>query len=189
MPGALFREFKIELYHLSLGLARYRSVIPIIEQELRFAFIQMSANRRIAKEFTDLQTSPIKYVTIEPDESNVLHWTGVMEGPVGSCYEGGKFKIEATFPLEYPFKAPTIKFITKIYHPNITAEGLLCIGLLKPDAWKPSIRIEHVLRAIVNLLVEPNPEDAVVASIAEQFDKDFELFKSTAQDHVRKYAS
>jgi hypothetical protein len=25
---------------------------------------------------------------------------------VGSCYEGGKFKIEATFPLEYPFKAP-----------------------------------------------------------------------------------
>ncbi|POW17945.1 hypothetical protein PSTT_00150, partial [Puccinia striiformis] len=195
MPAQLYKtrtvaqEFKIELYHLSLGLARYRSVIPIIEQELRFAFIQMSANRRIAKEFTDLQTSPIKYVTIEPDESNVLHWTGVMEGPVGSCYEGGKFKIEATFPLEYPFKAPTIKFITKIYHPNITAEGLLCIGLLKPDAWKPSIRIEHVLRAIVNLLVEPNPEDAVVASIAEQFDKDFELFKSTAQDHVRKSPS
>jgi len=149
----------------------------------------MSANRRIAKEYTDLQSNPIDNVTIEPDENNVLHWTGIMEGPVGSCYEGGKFKIEATFPLEYPFKAPAIKFLTRIYHPNITQEGLLCIGLLKPDAWKPSIRIEHVLRAIVNLLVEPNPEDAIVASIAEQFGKDYNLFRATAQEYVRKYAS
>ncbi|MBW0467728.1 hypothetical protein O181_007443 [Austropuccinia psidii MF-1] len=148
----------------------------------------MSANRRIAKEYTDLQSNPIDNVTIEPDEHNVLHWTGVMQGPVGSCYEGGKFKMETTFPLEYPFKAPTIRFLTRIYHPNINNEGSLCLGLLKPDAWKPSIRIEHVLRAILNLLVEPNPEDAIVANAAELFTKDYALFKSTAQEYVRKYA-
>lgn len=149
----------------------------------------MSANRRIAKEYTDLLANPIDNLTIEPDESNVLHWTGVIAGPLGSCYEGGKFKIEATFPLEYPFKAPTIKFLSRIYHPNVTQEGLLCIGLLKPDAWKPSIRIEHVLRSIINLLVEPNLDDAIVASIAEQFLKDYDLFKATAQEYVQKYAN
>ncbi|EGG09705.1 uncharacterized protein MELLADRAFT_95153 [Melampsora larici-populina 98AG31] len=149
----------------------------------------MSANRRIAKEYADLQSNPIDNVEMEPDENNVLHWTGFINGPVDSIYHGGRFKIEATFPLEYPFKAPTIKFITRIYHPNINHEGSLCVGILKADAWKPSVRIEHVLRTIVNLLVEPNPDDAIVADIAEQYIKNREIFNLTAKEFIRKYAT
>ncbi|KAG0143924.1 hypothetical protein CROQUDRAFT_660640 [Cronartium quercuum f. sp. fusiforme G11] len=149
----------------------------------------MSANRRIAKEYADLQSNPVDNVTMEPDESNVLHWTGSITGPADSPYQGGRFKIEATFPLEYPFKAPTIKFLTRIYHPNITQEGLLCVGILKADAWKPSVRIEHVLRTIVNLLVEPNPDDAIVASVAEQYVKDRPAFLAAARESVGKYAT
>lgn len=149
----------------------------------------MSANRRIAKEYADLQNNPIDNVEMEPDENNVLHWTGFINGPAESIYQGGRFKIEATFPLEYPFKAPTIKFITRIYHPNINHEGSLCVGILKADAWKPSVRIEHVLRTIVNLLVEPNADDAIVADVAEQYIKDREVFNLTAKEFVRKYAT
>jgi ubiquitin-conjugating enzyme E2 D/E len=34
-----------------------------------------------------------------------------------------------------------MKFITKIYHPNIDDDGSICVDLLKPDIWKPATRL------------------------------------------------
>lgn len=32
---------------------------------------------------------------------------------------------------------------TRIYHPNVTDDGAICMGLLKSEAWKPSTKIEQ----------------------------------------------
>jgi len=148
----------------------------------------MAATRRVTKEYRDLQEDTPHGVNVAPDESNLLHWTGTLAGPDDSPYKGGKFKIDITFPLEYPFKAPTIKFMTKIIHMNITEEGLLCIGLLKPDAWKPSTKIDTVLRSLVQLLAEPAPEDALVASLAELYQSDKKAYEKQAQVATKRYA-
>lgn len=34
-----------------------------------------------------------------------------------------------------------MKFITKIYHPNIDEDGAICVDLLKPDVWKPATKL------------------------------------------------
>ena len=34
---------------------------------------------------------------------------------------GGKFKLELFLPAEYPMTPPKVRFLTKIYHPNIGA--------------------------------------------------------------------
>jgi ubiquitin-conjugating enzyme E2 D/E len=34
-----------------------------------------------------------------------------------------------------------MKFITKIYHPNIDDDGSICVDLLKPDIWKPATKL------------------------------------------------
>lgn len=149
----------------------------------------MAATRRLTKEFAELQNDTPPNVVVTPDESNILHWSGVLTGPSTSAYRGGKFKIDITFPTEYPFKSPTVKFITRIYHPNVTDDGALCIGLLKAEAWKPSTKIDQVLRALIQLLEEPNPDDALVASIAETYNTDRAQFTKNAQDWVKKYAS
>ena len=49
--------------------------------------------------------------------------------------------MEVTLPAEYPFKAPGVRFATRIWHPNVTndAQGAVCLGILKPDAWKPPL--------------------------------------------------
>lgn len=34
-----------------------------------------------------------------------------------------------------------MKFINKIYHPNIDEDGSICVDLLKPDIWKPATKL------------------------------------------------
>lgn len=148
-----------------------------------------AATRRLTKELTDLQKDPPPNVAVFPDESNIFKWAATLKGPSTSAYAGGTFKLDITFPTEYPFKSPQVKFITRIYHPNVTEDGSLCIGLLKADAWKPSTKIDQVLRALVQLLEEPAPEDALVAAIAEVYLKDRPTFVKNAQEYVKKYAS
>lgn len=81
-------------------------------------------------------------MTITASESNIYSWTATLQGPSDTPYEGGHFKLSMEFPVEYPFKGPKIKFLTRVYHPNIDDDGNLCIGLLKSDAWKPSTKAD-----------------------------------------------
>lgn len=93
-------------------------------------------------------------------------------------------------PTEYPFKPPTLNFETKIYHPNVSNDekGSMCIGMLKSEEWKPSSKIHAVLMTAKNLLVEPNPDDAVEASIGDMYKTNRPEFEKTAKDWVKRYA-
>ena len=73
---------------------------------------------------------------------NIYQWTAILTGPAGSAYSGGKFNLHIEFPIEYPFKAPKVRFTTKIYHPNVDEGGNMCVGILKSEAWKPSTKAQ-----------------------------------------------
>lgn len=51
-------------------------------------------------------------------------------------------------------------FLTKIFHPNVSASGEICVNTLKKD-WKSDLGIKHVLLTIKCLLIIPNPESAL----------------------------
>jgi len=38
--------------------------------------------------------------------------------PEDTAWEDGTFKLSVEFTEEYPNKSPTVKFITKMFHPN-----------------------------------------------------------------------
>lgn len=69
---------------------------------------------------------------------------------------GGHFKLELFLPEEYPMAPPKVRFLTKIYHPNIDKLGRICLDILK-DKWSPALQIRTVLLSIQALLSAPNP--------------------------------
>jgi ubiquitin-conjugating enzyme (huntingtin interacting protein 2) len=86
----------------------------------------MASNRlrRIGKEIADIHADSHSQIKAEPFYSNddVTHLRGSFPGPPGTPYEGGTYNIEIKIPTDYPFRPPTMKFETKVWHPNISSQ-------------------------------------------------------------------
>ncbi|KAG2235752.1 hypothetical protein INT48_009167 [Thamnidium elegans] len=78
----------------------------------------------------------------------------------GTPYHDGYFKVRLTLDENFPDTPPKGNFITKIFHPNVSPTGEICVNTLKKD-WKPELGVEHVLLTIKCLLIVPNPESAL----------------------------
>ncbi|KAL4870944.1 hypothetical protein BDV12DRAFT_207135 [Aspergillus spectabilis] len=145
----------------------------------------------VGYELAELTDSPPAGITVTlEDESNLYEWKILMDGPEGSPYHKGTFILKLVLPTEYPFKPPTVSFVTKIYHPNVTNDdkGSMCLGMLKADEWKPSSKLVAVLQFARSLLEEPMPDDAVEGRIAEQYRDDRKRYEEVAREWTRKYA-
>ncbi len=67
--------------------------------------------------------------------------------------------------------APKVRFLTKIYHPNIDRLGRICLDVLK-DKWSPALQIRTVLLTIQALMSAPNPDDPLNNEAAELWKSD-----------------
>ena len=104
-------------------------------------------------------------------------------------YEKGKFKVEINIPKSYPFEPPKMKFITKVWHPNISSQtGAICLDILK-DQWSPALTIKTALLSLQALLSCPEPNDPQDAVVAQQYLKEKDAFDRTAREWTEKYAT
>ncbi len=51
------------------------------------------------------------------------------------------------FTEEYPNKAPVVKFKSKLFHPNVYADGSICIDILQ-NQWSPIYDVAAILTSI-----------------------------------------
>jgi ubiquitin-conjugating enzyme E2 D/E len=91
-------------------------------------------------------------------------------------------------PIDYPFKPPKMKFLTKMYHPNITSDGTICIDILK-DQWSSALRLNTVILSLSSLLANPNPNDPLVPEIANEYSYNRDKYNKNVIDYVKKYAT
>ncbi|XP_033744364.1 ubiquitin-conjugating enzyme E2 N-like [Pecten maximus] len=143
--------------------------------------------RRIIKETQRLIQEPVGGIVAKPDESNARYFHVSVQGPKESPYEEGVFKLELFLPEEYPMSAPKVRFLTKIYHPNIDKLGRICLDILK-DKWSPALQIRTVLLSIQALLSAPNPDDPLENDVAEAWKTNEAGAIETAKSWTCKYA-
>ncbi|CAM9124406.1 unnamed protein product, partial [Discosporangium mesarthrocarpum] len=149
--------------------------------------------RRLQKELEHLKKNRLEWCEIEPMDEDILKWTAMLVGPEGTPFNGGCFNLEIQFPTEYPFKAPKasqVKFVTRIYHPNVkTDTGEICSDILNNN-WGPTLNVTYVLNTIrQQMLQEPHADNPLEADIARQLSEDKNAFNATAKKWTLDYAS
>jgi len=112
------------------------------------------------RELSELKNSPPEGIRVITSDDNMLDVTGIIEGPEGTPYAGGYFRVKFKFTEEFPAAPPKCWFATKIFHPNVSTAGEICVNTLKKD-WKSTYGIGHILITVKCLLIYPNPESAL----------------------------
>lgn len=107
-------------------------------------------------------TSQTPGISAFPHNGDMTKWNATMSGPSGTPYENLTFKLNISFPANYPYVPPEVTFKTPIYHPNVDFSGRICLDILKQGgegkegAWSAALNTSSVLLSIQSLLGEPN---------------------------------
>jgi len=136
----------------------------------------------------EMQKSPPENCSAGPiNDNDLFQWRATIMGPEGTPYHGGIFNLKINLPADYPFKAPHITFLTKIYHCNVNSNGSICLDILK-DNWSPALTISKALLSICSLMNDPNPNDPLVPDIANLFVKDRARHDADARAYTMEHA-
>eukprot|EP00002_Diphylleia_rotans_P038410 TRINITY_DN8735_c1_g1_i1.p1 TRINITY_DN8735_c1_g1~~TRINITY_DN8735_c1_g1_i1.p1 ORF type:complete len:250 (+),score=65.84 TRINITY_DN8735_c1_g1_i1:120-869(+) len=119
-----------------------------------------SVMMRINREIRDLQKGEMEGIYPVFNEENILEVQAFIQGPVNTPFEGAFFKVSLHLGSDFPAAPPKGLFLTKIFHPNVSAKGEICVNTLKKD-WRPDVGLRQVLLTIKCLLMMPNPESAL----------------------------
>lgn len=66
-----------------------------------------------------------------PEEDNIFCWKGTITGSKDTVFEGTEYRLSLSFPNDYPFKPPKVKFETACFHPNVDVYGNICLDILQ----------------------------------------------------------
>ncbi|XP_033132691.1 ubiquitin-conjugating enzyme E2 36 isoform X1 [Brassica rapa] len=183
LPRRIIKETQRLLSEPGKTVKAHRFILKIVDFDIRnflFFFLFLSNKGCVFLAAPGISASP--------SEENMRYFNVMVLGPTQSPYEGGVFKLELFLPEEYPMAAPKVRFLTKIYHPNIDKLGRICLDILK-DKWSPALQIRTVLLSIQALLSAPNPDDPLSENIAKHWKSNEAEAVETAKEWTRLYAS
>ncbi|KAL5467586.1 hypothetical protein EMCRGX_G031841 [Ephydatia muelleri] len=125
-----------------------------------------SVSKRLQQDLMTLMMSGDSSLSAFPDGDNLFHWIATIVGGKGTVYDGLRYKLSLTFPSRYPYTAPTVKFTTPCYHPNVDEQGNICLDILK-DKWSALYDVRTILLSIQSLLGEPNNDSPLNSEAAD----------------------
>ncbi|KAK1935125.1 Ubiquitin-conjugating enzyme E2 pex4 [Phytophthora citrophthora] len=139
--------------------------------------------KRLRKELQELKKNPEEDIVLYPEEDTIMRWKAFIRGPKDTPFEDRCFELAIhTTPL-YPMEPPKMKFVTKIFHPNVhfkvssmtlhflrncnnlrtfwilatcqsLQDGSICLDILKRE-WSPAWTLRAACLAVISLLSDP----------------------------------
>ena len=127
------------------------------EQEI--VTISKETVKRIVKDVSDIMKNPLndEGIYYEHDSDNMLKGYALIFGPEYGLYKHGMYFFEFTFPYDYPYTPPKVKYCTNDgttrFHPNLYRQGKVCLSILntwRGESWTSCQSLRSIL---LNLLL------------------------------------
>nr|CAD7257356.1 unnamed protein product [Timema shepardi] len=142
---------------------------------------------RLRNELKGLRTDPPEGIEAVPLDPKCCHWQATITGPVGSPYEGGLFYLYIQVPYSYPMCPPIVRFLTRIFHPNVSRHGDVGIDSIHHN-WSLALTISKVLISLQSLLTDPYCEVCMEPEVGELYLNDRDTFEDVARTWTWRYA-
>jgi ubiquitin-protein ligase len=143
--------------------------------------------KRVLRELARYNHDPHPDFALFPLSKNLFIWRGLVEGPQGTAYEGGIFDFYISFGEGYPGKAPEMRFLTPISHPNVTQNGKICNPIFNTN-YTTETSIREILNNVYALLLNQDFDDYVVSNLNITLSLDMQQFQAKAREVTKRYA-
>mmetsp|Transcript_5306 Transcript_5306/g.8207 ORF Transcript_5306/g.8207 Transcript_5306/m.8207 type:complete len:212 (-) Transcript_5306:182-817(-) len=146
------------------------------------------AMMKLMKDIRDVTKNTPEGIVLHFSEENMTCINADIEGPEGTPFQGGVFRCMLRIGSDFPNSPPKGFFLTKIFHPNVSSKGEICVNTLKKD-WKPAHGLKHVLMVIRCLLIHPNPESALNEEAGKLLLEEYDSYSKRALMFTKLYAT
>lgn len=136
--------------------------------------------KKITRELHELEEKPEEGIKVLINEQNLTDIQAEIDGPAGTPYDGGLFRMRLVLSNDFPNSPPKGFFSTKIFHPNVSTSGEICVNVLKKD-WTAETSLRHVLQVIRCLLIQPFPDSALNEEAGKLLNDNYEDFAKHAR--------
>ena len=121
---------------------------------------------QLSKNIDSLSDGQARLAEGTDGQEDTLTTVTVSIAPHSGPYRGGRFDFELDISHHYPSFPPSVRALTKMYHPNVEFsgdeededDGGVCLNLLD-ELWTSSMTLEDVVQGLLFLLHNPNLED------------------------------
>ncbi|OMJ83186.1 hypothetical protein SteCoe_15965 [Stentor coeruleus] len=146
------------------------------------------ARRRLMRDLKKLQSDKVDGISAAPSNDNIMLWNAVIFGPEDTPWEGGTFRLTVEFSEEFPNKAPAVKFLTRMFHPNsmqyaVYNDGTICLDILQ-NQWSPIYDVQAILTSIQSLLCDPNPNSPANSEAARIYNENTREYNRRVREVV-----
>lgn len=118
-------------------------------------------------------------------------WTSCFLRVCGHTHSPFPTLTKRVHPLctEYPERGPEVRFLTRVFHPQVGAGGETWLALTDAQHWRSTYGVAAVAEALLALLAAPAADGACVnAAAARMLDADEETFAAEAARWTAQYA-
>lgn len=146
--------------------------------------MSLSSKRKIKDIQSLKETNQIEF----ENEDNFNIFFVILCGPDCYPWKNGKWKIRIELPEQYPYKSPSVGFVTKIWHPNVCYNsGTVCLDVLNTE-WSPIFNLDCIINKYLPLLLQdPNPKDPLNHEAAKQFLENKDIYNNTVINKIKNH--
>ncbi|XP_039197869.1 NEDD8-conjugating enzyme UBE2F isoform X6 [Crotalus tigris] len=137
------------------GVKGSRTSNPISDSTRRVSI----RDKLLVKEVAELEVNLPCTCEVNFPDPNKLHFFLLIINPDEGYYRNGTFQFEIEVPDAYNMVPPKVKCLTRIWHPNITETGEICLSLLREHSidgtgWAPTRTLKDVVWGLNSLFTD-----------------------------------